>query len=198
MKIERGMKMEFLDVIQSRRSTRTFSSSPIKKEDIVRLVESARFAPSAANRQPWIFLILRENKKNKVAHIMQEYLKKENKVLNDKVKSPQYSATSSLMGSIRVIREAPILILALRKEEQSWLEGDYLSMGAAIENICLTATNLGLASLWLRDVIYVRDSIVKQFSLRDMDLVSAIAIGMSKEFPYERKKKSLEEIMQWG
>lgn len=70
-------------------------------------------------------------------------------------------------------------------------------MGAAIENICLTATNLGLASLWLRDVIYVREKILKAFHYSDMDLISAVAIGISKEFPYKRKKKNLEEIMKW-
>ncbi len=191
--------MEFLDVMNARRSTREFSKEEIKTEEIVKLIESARLAPTAANRQNWFFLILKEDKKDKVANIMQKHLDKERKIQNSEVQpTKKYTPTSSLMGSIRVIKEAPILILALRRNDKNWFEADYLSMGAAIENICLTATSLGLASLWLRDVIYVRNKIVKEFSLEKMDLVSAIAIGVSSEFPYERKKKSLEEIMKWG
>lgn len=195
---QEGKQMEFLDVIDARRSTRIFSKEEIKKEKVVKLIESARLAPTAANRQNWFFLILEEDKKEKVANMMQEYLDKEGETLNDRVKSQRYSATSSVKGSIRVIKEAPILILALRRNDKNWIEGDYLSMGAAIENICLTATSLHLASLWIRDIIYVRDRIEKEFSMEKMDLVSAIAIGVSREFPYERKKKSLEEIMKWG
>ncbi len=66
--------MELDKAIQERRSTREFSSEPVAKEDIYKLIESARLAPSAGNRQPWFFVILEGDIKNKVASIMEEQM----------------------------------------------------------------------------------------------------------------------------
>lgn len=190
--------MEFFEVIKNRKSTRKFSDKKVLKEDVIKMIESARLAPSAANRQNWYFLILEGDEKNKIVDIMKKHLDKERKVLDSmKHATKKYRPTSSLHGSIYAIKEAPILILALRKNQKEWIEGDYLSMGAAIENISLTATDLGIDTLWIRDVVYVRNKIIKHLKYNDMDLVSAIAVGYSCEVPYERKKKKLEDIMKW-
>ncbi len=190
--------MEFLEVIKNRRSTRSFCNNQVEKDKLLKLIESARLAPSAANRQPWYFVVLEGENKNKIAEIMRMYLKKERKIKNSEIKpTKKYKPTSSIIGSIRVINEAPVLIMVLRDNSKEWFEADYLSIGAAIQNICLTATNLGISSLWIRDVIYVRTKLIKALKLENMDLVSAIALGYSNEHSYERKKKELNEIMKW-
>jgi len=56
-----------------------------------------------------------------------------------------------LFGTSRVIREAPVIILIFYKKEEVWIEGDNLSIGAAIQNMILRATSLDLGSLWIRD-----------------------------------------------
>ena len=61
----------------------------------------------------------------------------------------------------------------------------------------LKATDLGLGSLWLRDVIYLRQEITNLFDLKDMELVTGLAIGYPKEEKYLAKKKNIEEIMRW-
>lgn len=190
--------MEFFEVIKNRKSTRKFSDKKVLKDDVIKMIESARLAPSAANRQNWYFLILEGDEKDDIVDIMQQKLD-EDKMLLDNLKhsTKKYRPSSSLNGSICAIKEAPILILALRKNQKEWIEGDYLSMGAAIENMSLTATDLGIDTLWIRDVVYVRNKIVKHLNYNDMDLVSAIAVGYSNEFPYERKKKKIEDIMKW-
>lgn len=190
--------MELREVIEVRRSTREFSHKKIEKEKIIDLIECARWAPSAANRQNWYFVVVEEKEKEKVANIMQRQLEESENYLED-ITNPtkQYTATTSVMNSIRVILEAPILILVFRKPNPNWLEGDYLSIGSAVEHICLRATDLGLGSLWIRDVIYTREKIAKKVKHEDMELVASVAIGYSTEFPYERKKRKLEDIMEW-
>lgn len=190
--------MELNEVIKERRSTREFSNQLVEKEDVLKIIESARLAPSAANRQPWQFLILEGKIKDDVADIMEKYLNRERKVLDSRIyATKKYRPTSSLNGSLNVIRTAPILILVIRKKQKEWLEGDYLSIGAAIENMCLTATDLGIASLWIRDVVYVRNKIIKFLKYDDFELVCGLSIGYSMEFPYERKTKKIEDIMKW-
>lgn len=190
--------MKLKEVIKNRRSTRKFSNQEIKKEDIYELIESARVSPSAGNRQPWYFVVLESDEKNKVASIMEEHIKNAVITLDGCENATHaYNPTSSVKESINIIKEAPILILVFRKFSEDWKEGDYLSIGCAVDHICLRATDLGLGSLWIRDVVYTRDKIAASLGYDNKELVTGLAVGYSKEFPYERYKKKLEDIMEW-
>ena len=190
--------MNFDEVIEKRRSTREFSSEKIEKEKILQMIECARLAPSAANRQPWHFVILSDSLKDEVANIMKAQVNGMEITLDRSEHATHpYNPTTSLKGSIKVIKEAPILILVFRKYSDDWKEGDYLSIGGAVEHICLKATDLGIGSLWIRDVIYVRDKIAHAVGHSDLELVTGLALGYSLEYPYERKKKKVEDIMEW-
>lgn len=50
--------MEFMDVIRKRRSIRKYKRDPVPKEMILEVLEAARLAPSAGNRQPWRFVVV--------------------------------------------------------------------------------------------------------------------------------------------
>ncbi len=190
--------MELTEAIRQRRSTREYSKEPIDKQYIIDMIECARLAPSAANRQPWYFVVLENEKKNKVAQIMQAQLNATTHVLDSKDSATHaYNATSSVKGSIQVIEQTPILILVFRERKEDWLEGDYLSIGCAVEHMCLKATELGLGTLWIRDVVYTRDKIAEAIGYNTMELVTGLAVGKSIEYPYERHKKGLDEIMTW-
>lgn len=189
--------MEFIDVIKQRRSTREFSIETIDKKLVEEIIDSARLAPSAKNRQNWLFVVLENDKKDKVANIMLEQYQKEVAPSQKDSATLPYRAASSVINSIRVIKEAPILILVLREYNKDWTDGDYLSIGAAIENLILRATDLGLSTLWIRDVIYTNKEIVEYVTDNSKELISAIAVGYGSEYPYERKKKNLKDIMVW-
>ena len=51
--------MKVLDAIVSRRSVRKYKTDPVSDEQVTTLLESARFAPSGSNRQPWQFIVVR-------------------------------------------------------------------------------------------------------------------------------------------
>jgi nitroreductase len=53
----------FFDLVRIRRSVRKFKSTPVADEDITRILDAARYAPTAGNQQPWMFLVLRDRKK---------------------------------------------------------------------------------------------------------------------------------------
>ena len=189
--------MELRETIEKRVSTREYSIEKIDKKIIEDLIDCARLAPSAANRQPWHFVILEGESKKKVADILLKKYKEEKDISDDSKPTDEYSPSKSLINSIRIISEAPVLILVFRDKKPEWLEGDYLSIGCAVEHICLRATDLGLGTLWIRDVIYMREEIAKFLKRKDQELVTGITVGYSTEYPYERKKKSLSDIMEW-
>lgn len=149
--------MELKETIQNRRSIRNFEKINISNELIEDLIDCARLAPSAKNRQPWKFLIIKDDKKNQIADIM---IAKENHFkFNSERKI--YNCNSSVIQTAKTIKQAPILVLVFKDFDKNWIIGDCLSIGAAIEHICLRATDLGLGSLWIRDTSYTRERNLK-------------------------------------
>ena len=68
--------------------------------------------------------------------------------------------------------------------------------GAAIENMTLAAEELGLGSLWICD-IYFAYSELCQWLDSDGQLIAAVAFGYPDEFPKERPRKRMEDILEW-
>jgi nitroreductase len=50
----------FFDVVRSQRACRSFRDEPVSDELVERVLEAATFAPSAENRQPWVFVVVRD------------------------------------------------------------------------------------------------------------------------------------------
>lgn len=91
--------------------------------------------------------------------------------------------------------QAPVLILVFRPKEDNWIVGDNLSIGACIQNICLRATDLGIGSLWIRDICHTTKEIANLVGITDLELNSAIAIGYQNQFPKPRPRKELKDIV---
>ncbi|HET9843669.1 MAG TPA: nitroreductase [Gammaproteobacteria bacterium] len=64
--------MDVLTAIQERRSVRAFLAKPVSREVIIKIFETARFAPSGVNHQPWNVLILNEAMREKLAQVIVE------------------------------------------------------------------------------------------------------------------------------
>jgi nitroreductase len=61
---EAGMKYcDFLNLVKARRSMRSFKSDQVSDEDIDKILEAARWAPSGMNFQPWEFIVLKDREK---------------------------------------------------------------------------------------------------------------------------------------
>lgn len=147
--------MEFKETIYNRRSIRKYVDKDVPNKLIEDLINGARLAPSAKNRQPWKFLIVKNEIKNRIAELMLE--KEENRDIKDiSLERKKLNANSSVKATAQIIKEAPILILVFKENNDNWITGDTLSIGGAIEHICLRATDLGLGSLWIRDTVYAR------------------------------------------
>ncbi len=188
-----GEIVELQNAIDERRSIRRFKNKDVENHLIESLIDCARKAPSAKNRQPWKFLIVKGKIKDEIANIMINQVNESKIDLEKKL----YNANNSVTATANTIKEAPVLILVFRPKEENWLVTDLLSLGASIEHICLKAVDLGLGSLWIRDIIYTKDLIEKLVGQQQMELNSAIAIGYQDEYPKPRPRKELEEVLEW-
>jgi len=116
--------MDALETIFSRRSIRQFTNEPISDELIELLLRAGMNAPSAANRQPWRFVIINDRE-----------------TLNQITTFHHYSL---------MLHQAPIAILVCGDSERAYERG-YLALdcSAATQNILLAAHSLGLGAVWL-------------------------------------------------
>lgn len=183
--------MDFNLVLQKRRSIRMYKDDAVSDDLIEKVLEAGRLAPSAKNGQPWTFAVLSKEKKDKVAAIMKGYFPE--KGVEDF--TPRYAVTSKYTA--RTILHAPVLILILRKYApfgELLKYTDLLSIGAAIENMCLQAADLGLGSLWIRDTCYTEEIITNYLGLQEYELVSALALGYAANDPSPVARKALDEM----
>ena len=180
--------MELKEVIENRRSIRKYTNEDVPNELLEDLIECARLAPSAKNRQPWKFIIIKNDIKNQIADIM---------IRNEETEERKLDTNSSVKFTAGIMKESPVLILVLKEYDDDWKTGDVLSIGGAIEHICLRATDLGLGSLWIRDTAYTQKEIAKLIGYEDMEVISAISIGYPNQSPKQRPRKELKEILEW-
>ncbi len=160
-----------LKEIQNRRSIRNYLTDEITKEEVLELLKAGTMAPSAKNNQPWRFVIVSTDTKNKISNKMVELV------------GPNKTA--------EVIKTVPYLVLVYNKDNEYF---NHLSIGAAIENILLEATNRGLGTLWIGYIKKIEDY-VKELVDIDYELVSAIAIGVKNENPIARPRLNLEDVL---
>lgn len=163
--------MELTEAIKTRRSIRVFSDKKLEKDVLEKIIEAGNYAPSHCNVQGWRFVFIDDaNIKNKIF---------EN-------------------GGSHVVKNSPYgILLAYNKalventEYHDWIQ----SGAASMQNMLLTAHDLGLGGCWIchlprKKVLSKILNIQKPYSP-----VSYLAFGYPKTTPVEvKRKKATEEV----
>ena len=174
--------MDVWQAIESRRSVRRFSRQPISKQILLELIEAARCAPSAANRQPLEFVI----------------------VNSDDLKVKVF-AQLAWAAYVQPRRDPPagkrpvayiVVLVHSEKAVAKWSKAD---AAAAIENILLAAQGKGIGSCWLGSI--KRDKLREILEIPDnYDIDSVVALGYSDEQPVmeDCKGESIEYYLDYN
>ena len=155
--------------IENRRSIRKYKRHEISKEIIEDIIYSATLAPSAKNRQPWKFIVYQGEEKSKLVDVMHQGIKSEK--ITHKLMPEWAFAIPDAENTVRVMEEAPCLIAVLNTNQKTPLDSiedekriveicDSLSIGAAIENMILTATSYGLGTLWIANTCFSYNELI--------------------------------------
>lgn len=159
--------------IENRRSIRSFKNEKISKELIIKIIESGILSPSAKNKQPWYYIVVNEEIKNKISIELENVMGK--------------NKTSD------VIKEAPILILVYNTLDDYY---SHMSIGASIENMLLEAEHNNIGSLWIGYVKKIEEYINRLVDC-NYELISAIALGIKNENPNKRPRKTIDEVCKF-
>lgn len=174
--------MEFDIVLKTRRSIRKFNEKEVSDDVIKKIIEAGLLAPSAHFREPWRFLILKGEEKQKIVVLMKKYVD-ESKTLD-----------KSILKTAGLIEQGNVLILVFNTSKEN-MKMDYLSIGACIENMLLESTNLGVSSLWVGNVIPIEKEIYDAFDIHDLELMSGVLLGYFDGEVPNLTRKNYEDVV---
>ncbi len=187
--------MNVMEAIADRKSIRKFEDRPVSQELLEKILLAGTLAPSGKNKQPWKFYVVQREKRSEMVQTMQKGMDRL-KDMGIKISSAKYT--------IRWMAQAPVTIFVFNPIGKSPFEArdvadpftdvvDIQSIGAAIQNMLLAATELGLGSLWICDVFAAYDELCDWLGAEGQ-MIAAVSVGYPAQSPEPRPRKSVEEV----
>jgi nitroreductase len=187
-----------LKTINARHSVRTFTRDQVTDGEIAILLNAANAAPSAHNQQAWRFIILRGEKKQELAQL----------VTARSSTFPKPAQALLRMGAKSII-SAPVVIAVantgdlirhgteLFKVEKDMAYDFFRTMeiqssAAAVENILLAATSLGLGSVWLGILYLLKDEVLRFLGEPAGEFMAVVPVGRPAKAGSGPRKQPLE------
>jgi nitroreductase len=164
--------MDVFKAIETRRSIRKYQTRDVEDDKIDKIIESARIAPSAANRQEWKFLVVKDQK------------------TRDKL-------VEACNGQ-NFVAQAPVSIVACSTESERKMPcGQYaytVDLSIALSFMILEATELGLGTCWLG--AFNEEMVKSVLDIPDeIRVVGITPVGYPDENPDPRPRKTTDEIL---
>ena len=165
--------MEFAELIQKRYSVRAYKPDPVEEEKLKQVLEAMRLAPTAANRQPFQFIVI--HTKGREAELRRIYHR-------------------------GWFVQAPLVICACGVPAQNWVRDDGknyndVDVAIAMDHLILAAADQGLGTCW----IGAFDSAAAREVLGLPDGVEPVAftpLGYPADQPEPKERKPLEELVR--
>ncbi|MEW6741245.1 MAG: nitroreductase family protein [Planctomycetota bacterium] len=167
--------MDFIELVRARYSVRAYKPDPVEPEKLEQVLEAARLAPTADNRQAFQVLVVRtagrEKELKRIYH--REFF-----------------------------RQAPLVVAVCGIPSQNWVRKEdgknYSDVDAAIvmDHLILAAADLGLGTCWVAafDVAAAREVLRLPAGV---ELVALTPLGYPADLPGPKKRKKLSELVRY-
>ncbi len=207
--------MDFFDVITTRKTIRKYKENHPPIEDVKRIIDAGRLAPSATNTQNWKFIAIYDIEKKQKLH--DALIKKYDEIASWKESEPYRNKITFSKSYSEFFINAPVLIIAVEFKKESYMnelfkekgmseeeiyqlrpDSSLLSMGAAIENMSLAAHALGYGTCWMCAPLVASYEYKKILNItEEARIVTFLTLGTPLDSSTAQPpKKTLEEVMQ--
>ena len=191
--------------IRERRSIRRYLPKQIPTDVLIHLLETARWAPSAHNRQPWRFVIIEQGKnRERLAEAMGARLRQD--LTKDGVPKEQIDADCA-RSQQRIVNSPALILLCLTMEEmdrypdKNRSEAEFLmavqSVAMAGQNILLIAHELGLSSCWLCAPLFCPQTVRESLEIPETWLAQGLITLGYAEDDREKTRRPLQDSLIW-
>jgi nitroreductase len=161
------MSTDFFDVVERQRACRSFADAPVSDESIERILATATFAPSAENRQPWEFVVVRDaSLRERIGELTRRAWDTHGRAFSEGRLSPALLADVD-GGARGGVARGPVNIVVCADTERGLPATVESSIFPAVQNILLAATALGLGSALTTITTGYRDELQSMLSLPD-------------------------------
>lgn len=207
------MKEIFTDILTTRRSIRKFSDEEISNNVIEELVRAAQLAPTACNTQCFYFVAVKDRE------LLAKVVEATEKGVNEFYCGCDEEMIKSRIKQTTFYKKAPLVIFAYQTDMQyhdkrvteHYTDKGYshngmlaalgspeiVTMGAALENLVLTAHSKGLGACLMSDPIVSEKYITEALGVdKSYRLLSVVPVGKPAYTPFDKKLKPLEEILE--
>ena len=158
--------MDTIEAILHRRSVRKYEPTPVPDQDLQTILEAGRQAPSAANRQPWHFVVVREQERKQR--------------LADACSGQTWMADA---GAILAGIGRPSV-------NEKWYRVD---VGIAMQSMVLAATALGYGTCWIG--AFDQQGVKAVLDVpEELEVVALTPIGTPADRPEPRPRQPLSEF----
>lgn len=169
--------MDVIGAIRTRRSIRRYKDESLPEGAIDTLLEAARMANSARNRQEWAFVVVSDR--------------------GTKQKLVPACNNQSFVG------DASVVIVGCATSELTMRCGQpahAIDTAIALDHIQLTAVELGLGTCWLGS--FFPEQVARILDIpEDVTIIGILTIGIPDENGREKSRKDIREIVhkeKWG
>jgi nitroreductase len=137
---------DFFAVAARQRAYRAFASDDVDDALITRLLTAATFAPSAENRQPWEFVVVRDAAiRGRIGEISRRAWESHGRAFSESRLSPHMLADVD-RGATGGVADAPVNVIVCADVQRGLEATISSSIFPAVQNLLLAATALGLGS----------------------------------------------------
>lgn len=204
-----------LELMRKRRSIRRFTPDPPPDEILLKLVEAAVTAPSASNKQPWRFLIVKS--KERIAAAVRR-VEEERRRLSEMMDPEYLSDYENYAEHFTVFGGAPALIVPIYRcftglsgildehagEEYRRLlrslesQSAVISVSLAMQNLLLMARELEIGACCTTGPLIAGNRLADCFEVPEgWRILAVIAVGRPAEAPENPGRKPLKSVVKW-
>lgn len=205
--------MDLFDAIRGRTSIRRFKQAPVPDEDILKILDAGRLAPSANNTQPWSFLVIRD--KAVLVGMAEAVRRQIDRMIPYAEDEKQAKRLAAYKGTYYTFFETSPAVIAVFMEgydagtnkllgRMGYTTEDILrlrpnpglqSVAAAIEHMLLAAHALGYGSCWMTGPLIAQEAFEKLLGYgKDRFIAALLPVGVPDERPQARPRRPLEEL----
>ena len=198
------MSSVVFETIKGRRSVRSFLSKEVLDIVLERILDAARWAPSAHNSQPWRFIVVRDIKTKQIlSEAMGERWNRDLK--KDKISTKERQ--NLIRGSIQRFTNPPIIIVVCltlddmneyvdKKRYDAEFVMAIQSVANSIQNMLLAVHAEGLGACWFCAPLFCQKIVRRILGIpKNVYPQALIALGYPAEKPIVTTRKPLESIV---
>jgi nitroreductase len=178
--------------IHARRSIKEFTSKPIAREEVERLLDAAAQAPNHRMTQPWRFYVLGPDARRTFGEVLGRRKAK-------RVESPEAAAAViAKVADAHAALPAFLVVATVLDDNPEIREEDYAATMMAVQNLCLAAYDAGLGTHIKSGAVMDDPDARAVFGVKDGErVVAMIELGEPARVPDPKGRRSATELTTW-